>query len=175
MNNTRLKCSVCGKNIYLGDTVDYLYKTTKPTGTKYQCCYTHYLKAKDKNKRIFSRTEFGMQPVKFDPQALKIKPNRELEAIYRVEQKYGIDCWNRTDAHFSNDDDVQFVRRLTNQAKQCPTWMLNEYLKDEIKDLHFKGLSIQNISNKVNVNSRQVKKVLRELKIERNRRGLYVS
>lgn len=162
MNNARSKCSVCGKNIYLGDTVGYLYKN----GTKYQCCYTHYLKAKDKNKRIFSRAEFGRQPVKFDPQNLKFKPNRELEAIYRVEQKYGIDCWTRTDKRFLNDDDVRFVRRL----KPCPTWMLNEYLKDEIKDLHFKGLSVQSISNRVNVNFRQVKKMLRELKIEHNRR-----
>lgn len=108
LNNDRCKCSICGKVFYSLNKQNYIYSIKK----SYQCSYSCYLKAKA--KQLAKTKRKGKNKLKEQYRtadvAKRTEPNIELSKIYAVENRYGLNCWTRTDDTFLNDPDVIFVR-----------------------------------------------------------------
>lgn len=177
-HGTDVVCSVCKKPFTIfNSTKEYVYrsKNVRTGAIIYQCCYNHHLTATKKPRKKKTNSVYFKSDLPI-VKGIKLKPNAELEAIRRVERRYGPDCWTRTDQEFINDSDVQLVRRprFTGRLRSATDEVMYEAIKFEVKELYYQGFTIQDISRKVNINNRQVRKMIREIKLRRHQRGLKV-
>lgn len=49
---------------------------------------------------------------------MNLRQNKQLELIFKVESKYGRDCWYRTDDEFEQDADVLSIRQSRRETLQ---------------------------------------------------------